>query len=324
MIGQYLAEIQLFENLITEGEKKSKYWENRLLSCQMKFLAMYITNQKLSFDIFTVVNLQNIFMEHDLYLMSSINFLAIATNIPQRLKTGFVVHVHIIFFINTVSYYLFPKCFLPLPSHTSDSVSYSVSCPLPLQTSRLFILSPCSSSNSYFTSNSCFTLNSSQTKKDHHYVRTMGRKLHFFKKKREMKPKLCFWRQYDMWIFPFLSLSYWTHGRRVWFSNLPMATSADSYSQQMAPNLLQHQTTSERCEMGYRGRLDNSPLLPPHQSLTTSAWGTAKEHEKEQSINKSDSVNPSGLRSCYFDVPAVVIADPCNICGMLSHYAPHG
>ncbi len=37
---------------------------------QMKFLAMHITNQKLSFDIFTVGNLQNIFMEHDLHLMS--------------------------------------------------------------------------------------------------------------------------------------------------------------------------------------------------------------------------------------------------------------
>ncbi len=35
---------------------------------QMKFLAMHITNQKLSFDIFTVGNLQNIFMEHDLNL----------------------------------------------------------------------------------------------------------------------------------------------------------------------------------------------------------------------------------------------------------------
>ncbi len=32
---------------------------------QMKSLAMQITNQKLSFDIFTVGNLQNIFMEHD-------------------------------------------------------------------------------------------------------------------------------------------------------------------------------------------------------------------------------------------------------------------
>ncbi len=36
----------------------------------MKFLAMNIINQKLSFDIFTVGNLQNLFMEHDLYLMS--------------------------------------------------------------------------------------------------------------------------------------------------------------------------------------------------------------------------------------------------------------
>ncbi len=37
---------------------------------QMKFLAMHIINQKLRFDIFTVGNLQNIFMDHDLYLMS--------------------------------------------------------------------------------------------------------------------------------------------------------------------------------------------------------------------------------------------------------------
>ncbi len=35
---------------------------------QMKFLAMHITNQKWSFDIF--IYLQNIFMEHDLYLIS--------------------------------------------------------------------------------------------------------------------------------------------------------------------------------------------------------------------------------------------------------------
>ncbi len=36
---------------------------------QMKFLAMHITNQKLSFDIFTVGNVQNIFMEHDLNIL---------------------------------------------------------------------------------------------------------------------------------------------------------------------------------------------------------------------------------------------------------------
>ncbi len=36
---------------------------------QMKFLAMHITNQKLSFDIFKVGNLQKIFMEHDLNIL---------------------------------------------------------------------------------------------------------------------------------------------------------------------------------------------------------------------------------------------------------------
>ncbi len=33
----------------------------------MKFIAMHINNQKLSLDTFIVVNLQNIFMEHDLF-----------------------------------------------------------------------------------------------------------------------------------------------------------------------------------------------------------------------------------------------------------------
>ncbi len=37
---------------------------------QMKFLAMHVTNQKLCFNRFMVGNLQNIVMEHDLYLIS--------------------------------------------------------------------------------------------------------------------------------------------------------------------------------------------------------------------------------------------------------------
>ncbi len=65
-----LAEIQLFENLESEGAKKIKIEKIIFKVVQMKFLAMHITNQKLSFDIFTERNLQNIFMEHDLYLMS--------------------------------------------------------------------------------------------------------------------------------------------------------------------------------------------------------------------------------------------------------------
>ncbi len=74
---------------------------------QMKSLAMHITNQKLSFDIFTVDNLQNTFMEHDLNILMIFGIkekqiilthnvlLAIATNIPLLLMTGFVVQGHI-------------------------------------------------------------------------------------------------------------------------------------------------------------------------------------------------------------------------------------
>ncbi len=67
MIGQYLVEIQQFEYLESEGAKTEKI---AFKVVQMKFLAMHITNQKLSFDIFTVGNLQSIFVEHDLYLIS--------------------------------------------------------------------------------------------------------------------------------------------------------------------------------------------------------------------------------------------------------------
>ncbi len=70
MIGQYLAEIQLFVNLESEGAKNLNIEKITFKVVQMKFLAMHITNQKLSFDIFTVENLQNIFMEHDFYLIS--------------------------------------------------------------------------------------------------------------------------------------------------------------------------------------------------------------------------------------------------------------
>ncbi len=40
MIGQYLAEIQLFENLESEGAKKSKYGENHLKSCPNEVLSI--------------------------------------------------------------------------------------------------------------------------------------------------------------------------------------------------------------------------------------------------------------------------------------------
>ncbi len=70
-IAQYLAEIQLFSKSGVWGCKKNRIIKKIAFKIvQMKFLAMHITNQKLSFDIFTVGNLQNIVMEHDLYLLS--------------------------------------------------------------------------------------------------------------------------------------------------------------------------------------------------------------------------------------------------------------
>ncbi len=59
----------IFENLESEGAKNLNIEKIIFKVVQMKFLAMHITNQKLSFDVFTVVNLQNIFMEHDLNIL---------------------------------------------------------------------------------------------------------------------------------------------------------------------------------------------------------------------------------------------------------------
>ncbi len=46
LLGQYLAEIQLFENLESEGAKKSKYWENHLEIVQIKFLKCILLIKK--------------------------------------------------------------------------------------------------------------------------------------------------------------------------------------------------------------------------------------------------------------------------------------
>ncbi len=102
MIGQYLKiwNLRVQKNLNIE--------KIIFKVVQMKFLAMHITNQKLSFDIFTVGNLQNIFMKHDLNILMIFGikekliiqlypynvFLAIATNIPVLLMTAFVLQGH--------------------------------------------------------------------------------------------------------------------------------------------------------------------------------------------------------------------------------------
>jgi len=60
MIGQYLRiwNLRVQQNLNIE--------KIIFKVVQIKLLAMHITTQKLSFDIFMVRHLQNIFMEHDL------------------------------------------------------------------------------------------------------------------------------------------------------------------------------------------------------------------------------------------------------------------
>ncbi len=66
-----MAEIQLFEYLKSEDAKKNLNIEKIIFKIvQIKSLAMHITKQKLRFDTFTVGHLQNIFMEHGLYLIS--------------------------------------------------------------------------------------------------------------------------------------------------------------------------------------------------------------------------------------------------------------
>ncbi len=57
MIGQYFTNIQLFENLESEGEQNLNTEKIIFKAVQMKSLAMHITNQKLGFDIFTVIHL---------------------------------------------------------------------------------------------------------------------------------------------------------------------------------------------------------------------------------------------------------------------------
>ncbi len=65
----FCYDLTIFENLESEGAKKLNIEKIIFKVIQMKFLAMHINNQKLSFDIYTVRHLQNIFMEHNLNIL---------------------------------------------------------------------------------------------------------------------------------------------------------------------------------------------------------------------------------------------------------------
>ncbi len=58
-------------NIESEGAKINLNIEKIAFKVvQMKFLAMHITYKKLRLDICMIINLQNILMEHDLYIIS--------------------------------------------------------------------------------------------------------------------------------------------------------------------------------------------------------------------------------------------------------------
>ncbi len=61
----------------------------------MKFLAMHINNQKLSFYIFTVGNVLNIFMEHDLNILMIFGIKEKMYVKNVLFRTGFVLQGHV-------------------------------------------------------------------------------------------------------------------------------------------------------------------------------------------------------------------------------------
>ncbi len=80
---------------------------------QMKFTAMYITNQKLSFGIFTVGHLLNIFMEHDLNILMIFG-----------IKLKLIILTHTIYFCLLLQIYL--CCFCAPGSHLLENAEKTV------------------------------------------------------------------------------------------------------------------------------------------------------------------------------------------------------
>ncbi len=95
VVSQYLVKIQLFENLESEGAQNLNIEKIAFKVVKINFLEMHFYYSKINFDILTAGNL--IIDHFDPYNV----LLAIATNMPVLLMTGFVVqgHIHIYIYI---------------------------------------------------------------------------------------------------------------------------------------------------------------------------------------------------------------------------------
>ncbi len=106
-IGQYL---KIWNLRVQKNNQNTEKIAFKVI--QMRSLATHITNQKLSCDTFTISlhgtwSLLNILMivcrkEKLIILTHTIFLLAIATNIPVRLETGFVVQGHIFLYVSNI------------------------------------------------------------------------------------------------------------------------------------------------------------------------------------------------------------------------------
>ncbi len=96
---QFLRNTTIWKSGIWGCQKNLNIEKIAFKVVQIKFLAIHINYKKLSFDIFTLVNLQNIFMEHFWHKSKNDNFdpyfCLLLQILPQWLKTGFVVQGHI-------------------------------------------------------------------------------------------------------------------------------------------------------------------------------------------------------------------------------------